>query len=114
MSFFMLKRVLIAYGTRFGSTEEISIKFKQALEETGFVVDLVNLKEKKKENPKITNYTGVLIGSGIRITRWTKEAKNFLKNNIKAINDNKILVGIYLSSGEASDPDERPTIIEKY
>ena len=110
----MSKRVLIVYGTRFGSTEEISIKFKQTLEENGFVVDLVNLKEKKKENPKITDYTGVLIGSGIRITRWTKEAKKFLKNNIKAINDNKILVGIYLSSGEASDPDERPTIIEKY
>ncbi|UCE12200.1 MAG: hypothetical protein JSV04_08330 [Candidatus Heimdallarchaeota archaeon] len=110
----MSKQVLIAYGTRFGSTEEISIKFQQILEENGFAVELIDLKAKKKGKPNITNYIGVLIGSGIRITRWTKEAKNFLKNNIKTINENKILVGIYLSSGEASDPDKRPAIIEKY
>lgn len=114
MPFIMSKRVLIAYASRFGSTEEISIKFKQTLEEKGFVIDLVNLKARKKEKLDMTDYSGVLIGSGIRIARWTKEAKKFLKNNTKAINDNKILVGIYLSSGEAADPYKRPTIIEKY
>ena len=111
----MSKKVLIAYGTRFGSTEEISVKFKDVLEDNGFVVDLVSLKDKKRKiKPTITDYSAVLIGSGIRIARWTKEAKNFLKKNVKVINDNKKLVGIYLSSGEASNPDERPTIIGKY
>ncbi len=110
----MSKKVLIAYGSRFGSTEEISLKFKQTLEANGFVVDLVNLKAKNKEKSIVTDYSGILIGSGIRITRWTKEAKNFLKKNTKAINEHALLVGIYLSSGEASDSDERPAIIEKY
>ena len=108
------KKVLIAYGTRFGSTEEISIKFKQTLEEKGFVVDLVNLKAKKRKKPNITDYSGVLIGSGIRVSRWTKEAKKFLKNNIKTINDTKMATGIFLSSGEAANPDKRPTVIKKY
>jgi len=110
----MSKNVLIAYGTRFGSTEEISIKFKQTLEENGFIVDLVNLKAKTKKIHNIDNYSGVLIGSGIRIARWTKEAKHFLKTNVKAINDNKIIVGIFLSSGEASDPGKKSEAIEKY
>jgi menaquinone-dependent protoporphyrinogen oxidase len=110
----MPKKVLITYGTRFGSTEEVSLKFKQTLDKNGFTVDLVNLKAKRKINPTITDYSGVLIGSGIRITRWTKEAKKFLKNSVKAINENKILTGIFLCSGEASNPEDRPEVIEKY
>jgi len=114
MSFFMSKNVLIVYGSRYGSTEEISTNFKQTLEDNGFIVDLINLKSKHKKIPNITNYSGVLIGSGIRIARWTKETKNFLKTNIKAINEYQIVVGIYLSSGEASDPVKRPEAVEKY
>ena len=114
MSFFVSKNVLIAYGTRYGSTEEIPIKFKQTLEKNGFNADLINLKVKSKKIPNITSYSGVLIGSGIRIGKWTKEAKKFLKTNIKTINDNKKLVGIYLSSGEASDPVKKPEAVEKY
>ncbi len=110
----MSKKVLIVYGSRFGSTEEISINFKHSLEDKGFLVDLVNLKSKQSKKPNIRNYSGVLIGSGIRIARWTKEAKNFLKKNIKDINESRMLVGIFLSSGEASDPDKRSEVVEKY
>ncbi len=110
----MSKKVLIAYGSRYGSTEEISINFKETLEEKGFLVDLINLRSKNNEIPSITNYSGVLIGSGIRIARWTKEAKNFLKANVNHINENETLVGIFLSSGEASEPEKRPDIMEKY
>ena len=110
----MSKKVLIAYGTRYGSTEEISIKFKETLETHGFNVDLLNLRSKNKQKLNLLDYSGLLVGSGIRIKRWTKEPKNFLKKHAKAINDNNILVGIFLSSGEASDPEERPTAVEEY
>ncbi|MFX1514503.1 MAG: flavodoxin domain-containing protein [Promethearchaeota archaeon] len=112
----MSKKILIAYGSRFGSTEEISTHFKQTLEERGFNVELINLKTKHQKVPTINNYSGVLIGSGIRIGRWTKEAKNFLKAHIPEINENRArtIVGIYLSSGEASKPEERPGAVEKY
>lgn len=110
----MSKKVLIVYGTRYGSTEEIATKFKETLEEKGFIVDLVNLKAKKRDKMNINDYSGLLVGSGIRIYRWTKEAKNFLKKNVEVINSNKKPLGIFLSSGEASDPDKRPAAIEKY
>ncbi|MHA2204195.1 MAG: flavodoxin domain-containing protein [Candidatus Hodarchaeales archaeon] len=110
----MSKKVLIAYGSRYGSTEEISINFKETLEENGFLVDLMNLRSKNNVISNIANYSGVLIGSGIRIARWTKEAKNFLKRNVNHLNENETLVGIFLSSGEASDPEKRPDIVEKY
>lgn len=44
----MSKKILIVYGTRFGSTEEISINFKQTLEKRGVLVDLVILSPKKR------------------------------------------------------------------
>ncbi|HUU76904.1 MAG TPA: flavodoxin domain-containing protein [candidate division Zixibacteria bacterium] len=110
----MSKKILIVYGSRFGSTEEISYKLKQTLEKNGFFVDLVNLRSRRNKKINIHDYTGVLIGSGIWVTRWTKEAKNFLKTNIKDINERKISVGIFLSSGEASEPEKRPEVVEKY
>ncbi|MHA2370831.1 MAG: flavodoxin domain-containing protein, partial [Candidatus Hodarchaeales archaeon] len=110
----MSKKVLIAYGSRYGSTEEISINFKETLEEKGFLVDFMNLRYNKTVISNIANYSGVLIGSGIRIARWTKEAKNFLKRNVNHLNENETLVGIFLSSGEASDPETRPDALDKY
>lgn len=110
----MSKKVLIAYGSRFGSTEEISIHFKQILDERGFIVELINLKSKHQKIAMLNDYSGVLIGSGIRIGRWTKEAKNFLKAHIPEINENRPIIGIYLSSGEASKPEGRPGAVEKY
>lgn len=44
----MSKKILIVYGTRFGSTEEISINFKQTLEKRGVLVALVILSPKKR------------------------------------------------------------------
>ena len=109
----MSKKVLIVYGSRYGSTEEISNKFKQSAEDKGLAVDIINLKSKNIQIPNINSYSGVLIGSGILINRWTKAAKKFLKRNVKEINDNKILVGIYLSSGLAANPERRPEAVEK-
>ena len=109
----MSKRILIVYGSRYGSTEEISNKFKQTAEVKGLSVDIINLKAKKIQIPNISNYSGVLIGSGILLNRWTKEAKRFLKKNVIELNDNRILVGIYLSSGLAANPERRPEAVEK-
>ncbi|MFW9996548.1 MAG: flavodoxin domain-containing protein [Candidatus Odinarchaeota archaeon] len=110
----MSKKVLIAYGSRYGSTEEVSVKFKKIMENKGFDADLVNLKAKKGKIPNINNYSGVLIGSSIRISRWTKEAKKFLKKNAREINSSKIMTGVFLCSGEAADPVKRPEAVDKY
>ncbi len=108
----MSQRILIVYKTRYGATEEVSLKFKEVLEQNGFSVDLVNLKTRKPS--RIDGYSGILLGSGIRMGRWTKEAKKFLKNNVSTFNSTKVQVGIFLCSGEAADPETRPEAIEKY
>lgn len=112
MWFNMSKKILIVYRSRYGATEEVSISFKNNLEKKGFIVDLINLKTKKK--PIIKEYSAILIGSGIRMGRWTREAKNFLKNNVATINSTKMQIGVFICSGEAANAEERPAAIEKY
>ena len=108
----MSRKVLIVYKTRYGATEEVALKFREILEKNGFIVDLVDLKN--QQNPNIAGYSGFILGSGIKMGRWTKEAKKFLKNNVKTINSGIIPVGIFLCSGEAANPTTRPEAIEKY
>ena len=41
----MTKRVLIAYGTRFGSTEEITSKFAEIMRSKGLDTTVINVKK---------------------------------------------------------------------
>ncbi len=83
------------------------------MEDRGFIVDIFNLRSKNSNIPTILTYDGVLLGSGIRIGRWTKEAKKFLKKSVMTINGQKLTIGIYLSSGEASDPEKKSGAVNK-
>jgi len=96
------KKVLIAYGTRYGSTEEISKEIAKLLKLNGLETELLNLKEVKSKNwPIIRNYKGILIGSSIKMGRWMKEPKKFLKKNKENFNQAKIPLGLFVSSGTA-------------
>ncbi|NMC58378.1 MAG: hypothetical protein GYA51_03180 [Candidatus Methanofastidiosa archaeon] len=88
----MSKNVLIVYGSRYGCTEEVSKEIGKILEKEGLSVSLVNL-ESSKNAPKIEEYDAFLVGSGIKIGKWTKETDNFLKKN-KELLKTKIL-GLY-------------------
>lgn len=102
-----MKKVLIAYGSRFGSTEEISEKISDLLKNENISSDLINLKEiSSKQFPDLNNFDGVLIGSGIKIGAWTKEAKNYLKDNITKLKDKNLILGVFVSCGLASDSDK--------
>ncbi len=107
----MTKRVLIAYGTRFGSTEEISSKMAEIMKKNGLDTTIINVKKDKW--PPLDQFAAVLIGSGIKMGKWTKEAKNFIKKNIKALKE-KSFLAVFVSSGEASDPEKYQEAKEKY
>ena len=97
-------KVLIAYGSRFGSTEEISNKIAGILKEQEIETQLINLKKvKAKDWPSLEPFKGVLVGSGIRIGRWTKETKDFLKKNREEL-ENKTL-GLFVSCADAAIPE---------
>ncbi len=107
----MTKRVLIAYGTRFGSTEEISGKFAEIMRNKGLDTIVINVKRDRW--PPLDQFDAVLIGSSIKMGRWTKEAKKFLKKNVKALKK-KSFLAVFVSSGEASYPEKYREAKEKY
>jgi menaquinone-dependent protoporphyrinogen oxidase len=100
------KKILIAYGTRFGSTEEISQEIGKILEKEGLEVQLVDLKKTKAKNwPSLEPFDGVLVGSGIRIFKWVNEPQEFLKKHKVEIQKKDKILGMFVSCGTASIPE---------
>ncbi|MHA2096691.1 MAG: flavodoxin domain-containing protein, partial [Candidatus Hodarchaeales archaeon] len=107
----MTKRVLIIYGTRFGSTEEISSKIAEIMRRQDLDITIIDVKKDKW--PPLDLFDAVLVGSGIKMGKWTKEAKNFIKKNVTALKA-KSFLAVFVSSGEASDPEKYQEAKEKY
>ena len=77
----LMTKALIVYGTRYGATEMTAEEIANVFRQEGLDVKVVNLKDEKVKG--ITEYDLVLIGSGIKIKKWTKEPEQFLKNSKK-------------------------------
>ncbi|MHA1939852.1 MAG: flavodoxin domain-containing protein [Candidatus Thorarchaeota archaeon] len=98
----MAERVLIGYGSRYGSTAETADAMAKTVQEAGAQVDLVNLKKESPPNP-LQNYDLVVIGSGIQAGRWTKEPMEFIKNNIHALSQTKVAIFVVCGYAASSD-----------
>jgi menaquinone-dependent protoporphyrinogen oxidase len=114
----MSKEILIAYGSRYGSTEEIARAMAEILENAGLETQLLDLRRtKQKDWPPLSSFDGVLVGSGIKIGRWTKEATAFLKTHadeLKGLKAQGLVVGVFVSSGMASTPGQQEEARRKY
>jgi menaquinone-dependent protoporphyrinogen oxidase len=70
----------------------------------------------KKENVKdITDYDLIIVGSGIKIGKWTKEPEMFLKKFQKELTKKK--VALFVSCGSAqplTEEEKKPEVIENY
>jgi menaquinone-dependent protoporphyrinogen IX oxidase len=98
----MSKKILIVFGTRYGSTAEIAKELAKLMENQGITTQTVNLKEvKRKSWPLIDEYDGILVGSSIKIGRWMKEPKKFLENNKKIFNTRGKVLGLFVSAATA-------------
>lgn len=106
-----LKSVLIVFASRFGSTDEIAHEIAEELEKHEIITEVLNLKD-GESTPSLDEFDGILVGSGVKMGRWTKEAFNFLKKNHKLLND-KVL-GLFVSSGEAANPKTYDGARKKY
>jgi menaquinone-dependent protoporphyrinogen oxidase len=78
----MPKHLLIAYATRAGSTTEVAAALGHTLAARGFTVDVRPI----KDQPSLTGYNAVLLGSAIRMGRWLPEAVVFVQTNQAALN----------------------------
>ncbi|MFW9829362.1 MAG: flavodoxin domain-containing protein [Candidatus Thorarchaeota archaeon] len=88
-------KVLIAYGTRYGATTGTTEEIAKVLHGEGFDVKVVNLEEEKIKD--ISKFELVIIGSGMKIDRWTSKAKAFLNKFGSELKKKK--VAIFVSSG---------------
>ena len=112
----MSLNVLIAYGSRFGCTEEVSQKIAEILQKEGISTQVLNLrKTKKREWPSPTEFDGVLIGSGIKIAKWTKEPKTYLEKFGEVINKRENVLGLFVCCATAATDKEhaREEYLEK-
>ena len=98
-----MMKVLICYGTRYGSTTEVVREMSDTAKELGSHVEVVNL-EKGTPFPEPDEYDLVIIGSGIRAGQWKKEPLEFIEQKLEPLSKTK--VALFVVSGYAGNPDK--------
>jgi menaquinone-dependent protoporphyrinogen oxidase len=73
----MSECVLITYATAFGSTADIAIMLSEKLSERGFAVDVKSI----EEDPTLSGYDRVLVGSAVQHGTWLPTAVEFVKQH---------------------------------
>ena len=94
----MAKKVLVAYGTKYGGTREIAEKIGEVLKEENLEVEV--LSGDRAGDP--VQYDAFIIGSGVYAGMWRKEAVNFVRNNEKILADKPVWI---FSSGPTREGD---------
>jgi menaquinone-dependent protoporphyrinogen oxidase len=105
-------RVLIAYGSRWGSTREIAEKLAGLLGEKGEEVDLLNVK-KTRGWPSLEGYDGVMVGSGVKIMKWMGEPMAFLRRKRDELRGRKLALFVSCMTMLIEPEDARRDLLEK-
>jgi menaquinone-dependent protoporphyrinogen oxidase len=69
------ERVLVAYGSKFGSTAEIAQAIGTTLRVAGLEVDVKRAREVRSLEP----YRAVVVGSAVYMARWRRDAIRLLR-----------------------------------
>lgn len=78
-----MKRILITYATKTGTTKEVSEEIGKVLKQSDFDVDILPMSEVNE----FEGYSGVVIGAPINGLNWIPEAVSFVENNKEALNN---------------------------
>jgi menaquinone-dependent protoporphyrinogen oxidase len=89
-------KILIAYATRFGTTEKCAGMLAELLKEKADKVELVDLKKNKKVNPE--DYDIVVIGGSFMAFRMNSSVKKFVKRNLNTLLNMK--TGIFMCGAD--------------
>jgi menaquinone-dependent protoporphyrinogen oxidase len=91
-----MKRILIAYATRFGTTEKCAHMLADILKKKNLEVELVDLKKNKNASPE--NYDLIAVGGSFLALRMNSLVRKFIKNNLKTLLSTKI--GIFVCGAD--------------
>jgi menaquinone-dependent protoporphyrinogen oxidase len=97
----MSTSVLVAYATRYGSTQEVAEIAAATLREHRLVVDLQPMREVRT----LKGYRAVVLGAPLYIGAWPKDALNFLTQHREALS--KRPVTIFALGPTHDDENER-------
>jgi len=89
-------KALVIYGTRYGATANTSEVIAEVLRQEGFEVRVINAKDNKIQS--ISEYKLVIVGSGIRMAKWTKEPEEFLKEFQQELSHKKLALFVCCGS----------------
>ena len=99
------KSILLAYASRFGSTQEVAETIASTLSEAGLEVDLQPMQEVKS----LDRYDAIVLGAAIYNAKWPAEAHQFVSQYQDTLT--QLPVAIFtlgpLSSSEAAKRNSR-------
>ena len=101
----MKKKLLIAYGTAAGSTEEVAQAIAEEARNTDFEVDVLPVETIKD----LSGYDGIIVGSAVRMFRILPKTRRFLRKHRRAIE--KVPVAYFVVCLAMGEPT--PENIEK-
>jgi menaquinone-dependent protoporphyrinogen oxidase len=106
-------KALVIYGTRWGGTVKVAEKIGSTLTAEGYSVDVVDAKQSPQN---VDSYDLIVIGSGIRADKWTKETLNFMEKNAVSLRAKKnalFVSGQMADGGKESREKARKLYLEK-
>ncbi len=73
----MDSKVLIGYGSKNGSTEEIAQRIGDVLREVGLRVDVRRI----NRDTRLKSYSAAILGSSVYYGKWNRDVVHFLRTN---------------------------------
>ncbi len=82
------KSILVAYATRYGSTQQAAEIVADALRQAGFQVDLQLMREVKS----LDDYDAIVLGAAIYNAKWHPDAHQFLSQHQQAVTQRPVAI----------------------
>jgi len=84
----MSASVLVAYATRYGSTQEVAEAVAATMRERGLAVDIQPMREVRG----LEGYRAVVLGAPLYMFRWHKDALHFLTRHRAALTQRPVAI----------------------
>jgi len=104
-------KAIVVYGTRWGGTVGVAEKIRDSLKDANYKVDVVDA---KKNSPSPVPYDLIVVGSGIRADKWTKETLKFLEKNAATLRDKKIALFVSCHMADRKEKEAQDKAKETY